>query len=61
VRNRSRLQRPDRQEMPRQEIASSGNATAVDDVVARAKRWVAETGVRVEADSILAARDAERR
>jgi antitoxin FitA len=33
----------------------------VDDVIARARARVAATGVRVEASSILAARDADRR
>lgn len=34
---------------------------AVADVIARARSRVAATGVRVDADSILRARDAERR
>jgi len=33
----------------------------VDDVIARARARVAATGVRIEAESILAARDADRR
>lgn len=33
----------------------------VDDVIARARARVAATGVRVDAESILAARDADRR
>ena len=34
---------------------------AVEDVIARARARVAATGARVDAESILAARDAERR
>jgi antitoxin FitA len=34
---------------------------SVDDVIARARARVATTGMRLDADSILAARDAERR
>jgi antitoxin FitA len=40
-------------------VESAANPT-VDDVIARARARVAATGVRVDADSILAARDAER-
>jgi plasmid stability protein len=41
-------------------VDSAAHPTA-DDVIARARARVAATGVRVDADSILAARDAERR
>ena len=41
-------------------IESAAHAT-VDDVVAQARARVTSTGIRVDADSILAGRDAERR
>jgi hypothetical protein len=42
-------------------LVDSAAHPTVDDVIARARARVAATGVRVDADSILAARDAERR
>jgi antitoxin FitA len=41
-------------------VESAGQAT-LDDVIARARSRVNATGIRVNADSILAARDADRR
>ncbi|HVD81176.1 MAG TPA: hypothetical protein VNB87_11645, partial [Propionibacteriaceae bacterium] len=49
------------QEYLRGMLVESAARPAVGDVVARARVRVAATGVRVDAESILAARDAERR
>jgi plasmid stability protein len=48
------------QEYLRGMLVESAAHPTVDDVIARARARVAATGVRVDADSILAARDAER-
>jgi hypothetical protein len=42
-------------------LIDAADRPAVADVVARARGRVAVTGVRVDAESILAARDADRR
>jgi hypothetical protein len=49
------------QEYLRGMLVESAAHPTVDDVIARARARVAATGVRVDAKSILAARDAERR
>ena len=49
------------QEYVRGMLVASTARPPVDDVIARARTRTAATGVRVGADSILAARDAERR
>jgi antitoxin FitA len=49
------------QEYLRGMLVETATHPTVDDVIARARARVAATGVRVDADSILAARDAERR
>ena len=42
-------------------LVQSATRPAVDDLIARARSRVEVTGVRVDAESILAARDADRR
>lgn len=49
------------QEYLRGMLVDSASRPAVGDVIARARARVETTGVRVDAESILAARDAERR
>ena len=49
------------QEYLRGMLVETATHPTVDDVIARARARVAATGVRVDADSILAARDVERR
>lgn len=49
------------QEYLRGMLVQSAARPAVDDVIARARSRVEATGVRVDAESILAARDANRR
>lgn len=49
------------QEYLRGMLVESTSRPTVDDVIARARARVGATGVRVNADSILAARDADRR
>ena len=49
------------QEYVRGMLIDSVGRPPVDDVIARARARVAATGVRVGAESILAARDADRR
>jgi plasmid stability protein len=49
------------QEYLRGMLVASVARPPVEDVIARARARVAATGVRVEAQSILAARDADRR
>lgn len=49
------------QEYLRGMLIDSAARPPVDDVIARARARVTATGVRVDADSILAARDADRR
>jgi len=49
------------QEYVRGMLVASAGRPAVDDVVARARARVAATGVTVDAQAILAARDADRR
>jgi len=49
------------QEYLRGMLIATAARTPVDDVIARARARVAATGVRIEAESILAARDADRR
>jgi plasmid stability protein len=49
------------QEYLRGMLIDAADRPAVADVVARARGRVAVTGVRVDAESILAARDADRR
>jgi hypothetical protein len=49
------------QEYLRGMLVDSAAHPTVDDVIARARARVAATGVRVDAASILAARDSERR
>ncbi|MGC0251989.1 FitA-like ribbon-helix-helix domain-containing protein [Pseudactinotalea sp. Z1748] len=49
------------QEYLRGMLIQSAGRPAVDDVLARARSRVEATGVRVDAESILAARDADRR
>ncbi|HLI36872.1 MAG TPA: antitoxin [Streptosporangiaceae bacterium] len=49
------------QEYLRGMLVDSAARPPVDDVIARARARVATTGVRVTAESILAARDADRR
>jgi plasmid stability protein len=49
------------QEYLRAMLTASAARPSVDDVIARARARVAATGVRVDAESILAARDADRR
>jgi plasmid stability protein len=49
------------QEYLRSMLIESAARPPVDDVIARARARVAATGVRVDAESILAARDADRR
>jgi plasmid stability protein len=48
------------QEYLRGMLVEAAARPPVDDVIARARRRVAATGVRVDADAILAARDADR-
>lgn len=48
------------QEYLRGMLVQSATRPAVDDVIARARSRVEATGVRVDAESILAARDADR-
>ena len=49
------------QEYLRGMLVESTSRPTLDDVIARARARVDATGVRVSADSILAARDADRR
>lgn len=49
------------QEYLRSILVETAGRPAVDDVIARARARVAATGVHVDAESILAARDADRR
>ncbi len=49
------------QEYLRGMLVEAASRPTVDDVIARARGRVDATGVRVDAESILAARDAERR
>lgn len=49
------------QEYLRGMLVQSATRPTVDDVLARARSRVEATGVRVDAESILAARDADRR
>lgn len=49
------------QEYLRGMLVQSATRPAVDDVIARARSRVEATGVRVDAESILAARDADGR
>jgi plasmid stability protein len=49
------------QEYLRGMLVDSVERPPVEDVIARARARVAATGVRVQAESILAARDADRR
>ena len=49
------------QEYLRGMLVDSVQRPPVEDVIARARARVAATGVRVQAESILAARDADRR
>jgi len=49
------------QEYLRGMLIGSAARPPVDDVIARARARVAATGVRVDAESILSARDADRR
>lgn len=49
------------QEYLRGMLIDSASRPSVEDVIARARARVDATGVRVDAESILAARDAERR
>ncbi|MFZ5870925.1 MAG: FitA-like ribbon-helix-helix domain-containing protein [Actinomycetota bacterium] len=49
------------QEYLRGMLVDSAARPTVDDVIARARVRVRATGVRVDADTILAARDADRR
>lgn len=49
------------QEYLRGMLVESASRPAVDDVIARARARVAATGARVDAKSIIAARDADRR
>jgi plasmid stability protein len=48
------------QEYLRDMLVRSATRPAVDDLIARARSRVEATGVRVDAESILAARDADR-
>jgi antitoxin FitA len=49
------------QEYLRGMLVESASQATLDDVIARARSRVNATGIRVNADSILAARDADRR
>lgn len=49
------------QEYLRRMLVQTAARPALDDVIARARSRVDATGVRVDRDSILAARDADRR
>ena len=49
------------QEYLRGMLVASASRPPVDDVIARARARVEATGARVDAESILAARDADRR
>lgn len=49
------------QEYLRGMLIATASRPPVEDVIARARARVAATGVRVDAEAILAARDAERR
>ena len=49
------------QEYLRGMLVEAAARPAADDVIARARARVAATGVRVDSDAILAARDADRR
>lgn len=49
------------QEYLRGMLVDAATRPRVEDVIARARARVESTGVRVDAESILAARDAERR
>ena len=49
------------QEYLRGMLIESASRPSVDDVIARARARVEVSGARVEADAILAARDADRR
>ena len=49
------------QEYLRGMLVEAAARPAVDDVIARARARVAATGSRVDAESIIAARDADRR
>ena len=49
------------QEYLRGMLVESTSRPTLDDVIARARARVGATGIRVNADSILAARDADRR
>lgn len=49
------------QEYLRGMLSDSASRPAVDDLIARARSRVESTGVRADAESILAARDADRR
>jgi plasmid stability protein len=49
------------QEYLRGMLIDSASRPPVDDIIARARARVAATGVHIDAESILAARDADRR
>lgn len=49
------------QEYLRRMLVQTAARPAVDDVIARARARVAATGVHIDRDTILAARDADRR
>ncbi|HTY28732.1 MAG TPA: hypothetical protein VMD51_11410 [Mycobacterium sp.] len=49
------------QEYLRGVLVAAAEKPSVDDVLARARARVTATGVRIDADATLAARDAERR
>jgi len=49
------------QEYLRSMLVQSVSRPAVDDLIARARSRVEATGVRIDAESIIAARDADRR
>lgn len=49
------------QEYLRRMLVQTASRPALDDVIARARARVDATGVRVDRESILAARDADRR
>lgn len=49
------------QEYLRSMLVETASRPSVDDVIARARARVDATGVRADAESILAARDADRR
>jgi plasmid stability protein len=49
------------QEYLRSMLVETASRPSIEDVIARARARVEATGVRVDADSILAARDTDRR